>query len=355
VRTDPTATSLTGDRSTGTSAASTPWVAASADELLAGATDHTSFNPDDGKSGSTFEWVVIDGERYLVKSLSRSTDWITRVIHDPDYWTFRIWQAGLMNAAPPEIDHTVVGMALDGEGDDARLTMLMRDVGEHLIPEGDDTVSETQHLALIDGLAALSARFWGWEDTIGLSTLGHRFRFFAPDNIQPELDRVATRDELPVPIRVADEGWRLLLERSPVLAALCGDVHRDPRPLSAALQATPQTFLQGDWKMGNLGVYPDGRTILLDWAYPGAGPACLDLAWYLSLNAARLPMSKEDTVDLFRADLERRGIDTDGWFERQVELSLLGMAAAFGWEKAHSGEDELRWWEEAAVRGSRWL
>ena len=55
--------------------------------------------------------------------------------------------------------------------------------------------------------------------------------------------------------------------------------------------------------MGNLGTHPDGRTILLDWAYPGSGPACWDLCWYLALNQARLPESKEATIERFRAAL----------------------------------------------------
>jgi hypothetical protein len=62
------------------------------------------------------------------------------------------------------------------------------------------------------------------------------------------------------------------------------------------LGRTPPTFLQGGWKMGNLGSHPDGRTILLDWAYPGSGAACWDLWWYLALNRARLPEPKEVSV-----------------------------------------------------------
>jgi thiamine kinase-like enzyme len=61
--------------------------------------------------------------------------------------------------------------------------------------------------------------------------------------------------------------------------------------------------------MGNLGSHPDGRTILLDWAYPGAGPACWDLAWYLALNRSRLPASKEDTIEAFRGSLRAHGAD----------------------------------------------
>ena len=335
-----------------TTTSTTPWVAASAADLLATAGDGERLDPGDGKSGSRFERVVVDGQRCIVKSLSRSSDWITRVIHDPAYWNLVVWREGIMTSSPPAIDHTVVGMALDGEGDDAVLTMLMRDVGEHLVPEGDAPVTLDRHLALVDGLAALSVRWWGWTDTLGLCAMGNRLRFFAPDNIAPELTRAASPSDLPAPLRVADEGWRRLPDRAPELAELLFGLHADPRPLVDALASTPSTFLQGDWKMGNLGVHPDGRTILLDWAYPGAGPCCWDLAWYLALNRARLPMSKEDTVEAFRRRLEARGVVTGGWFDEQMALCLLAITVTFGWEKAVGDEGELRWWERVALVGA---
>lgn len=329
-----------------------PRIARSAEELLAGASERIVVDPDDGKSGSRFERVVIDGERYFAKSLSYASDWIMRVTGDHDHRPFLIWQAGLMDGAPPEIDHTVVGMALDGEGDEAVLTMLMRDVGEWLIPEGDEQVSEHEHLALLDGLAALSARYWGWTDPIGLTPIEARLRFFAPDNIAPEL---ADEAAIPGALRVARDGWAMLPELAPELAVELAAIHADPTPLADAMRRTPSTFLHGDWKMGNLGVHPDRRTILIDWAYPGAGPVCWDLAWYLALNRARLPMSKEDTIEVFRGALGRRGVDTDGWFDRQLELSLLGMTATFGWEKAVGDHDELAWWERHAMGAVRRL
>jgi thiamine kinase-like enzyme len=122
-----------------------------------------------------------------------------------------------------------------------------------------------------------------------------------------------------------------------------------------ALSTTPFTFIAGDWKMGNLGRHPDGRTILLDWAYPGAAPGAWDLAWYLALNRARLPQSKEATIERYRDALERRGVDTSEWFDRQIALSLLGMAACFGWEKAHGDDDELSWWQDRAEHAMRHL
>ncbi len=141
-----------------------------------------------------------------------------------------------------------------------------------------------------------------------------RVRFFAPDNIAAEL----ARPDVSPTLQVADQGWARLATSAPELAALAASVHADPGPLVRALEDTPATFLQGDWKMGNLGHHPDGRTILLDWAYPGAGPACWDLCWYLALNRARLPTSKEATIDAFRARLEERGVATDGWWDAQL-------------------------------------
>ena len=132
-------------------------------------------------------------------------------------------------------------------------------------------------------------------------------------------------------------------------------MHDDPRPLAAALRRTPSTFLHGDWKMGNLGSHPDGRTILIDWAYPGEGPAGWDLAWYLALNAARLPTSKEDSIAVFRDAFSAAGVDPGGWFDDQMALSLLGMGATFGWEKALGSDDELAWWAEAVDVGARRL
>jgi Phosphotransferase enzyme family len=330
-----------------------PWVARSRAELLAGAESSVEVERSDGKSGSIFELVTIDGQPHFAKTLGYRTDWIMRVTGDRDLRTLKIWRAGIMRDAPAEIDHAVVGMAFDGdaENEDAMLTILMRDIGEHLFDEGDATISLDDHLGLIDGLAALSAHYWGFTDDIGLTTMEERIRFFAPDNIAAE---VAVADP-PVPIRVAAQGWPRLAERAPELSELLTAIHVAPKPLADAMRATPPTFLHGDWKLGNLGRHPDGRTILLDWAYPGSGPVLWELAWYLALNSARLPISKEDTIEALRAALERRGVSTAGWFDRQLDLCLLGIAACFGWEKAMGDDAELRWWEDRALRGARHL
>lgn len=215
-----------------------------------------------------------------------------------------------------------------------------------------DTVrSARQHQQFIDHLAALSASFWGWRDGIGLTSMAQRLRFLAPRTIAPELARPDTA----VTLRVAADGRDRLAEGHPGAYARFTSLQEHPEALVDALATTPVTLLQGDWKLGNLGSHTDGRTILLDWAMPGSGPACWDPAWYLALNRQRLPISKEETIASFREAMQRHGVETRGWFDRQLERSVLAMAVTMGWEKALGDEDELAWWLDGAERGLRSL
>jgi hypothetical protein len=314
-------------------------------ELLAGASSRVEVHPGDARAGARYERVVIDGERFFAKHLSPASDWIMRVTGDQVHRPYLVWQAGIMAAVPASIDHAVVAMQVSGTGQDAVLTMLMRDVGSWLVPEGDDVVPATQHEAFLRHLADLSCAFWGWQDTIGLTTMDQRIQFFAPENIAPEL-RAA---EVPGPIAAADRGWRALPARSPALARLAALAHSNPGLISGPLTDTPSTFLHGDWKMGNLGTQPDGRTILLDWAYPGSGPACWDLCWYLALNQARLPESKEAAIARFRAAVQAHGVETGSWWDTQLDLCMIAIMATFGWEKALGTDEELSWWERRVL------
>jgi hypothetical protein len=227
----------------------------------------------------------------------------------------------------------------------------MTDCSSDLVPPGDALLPEQHHLDLVDHMAAMHARFLGWRDEIGLADPAHRFLYFAPETIAPELEAA----DVPGPVAAADQGWALLPERAPRLDRLARSVQHDPQALVDALSTTPSTFVGGDWKLGNIGRRPDGRTILVDQAYPGEAPPCWDLTWHLALNRARIPISKEATIAHYRDRLEHHGVDTADWFERQLGLTLLGMASLFAWEKALGDQDELDWWERAAVDGAQWL
>jgi hypothetical protein len=333
-----------------------PRIAATLDELVAGATDRVEVRTADAKSGAYFERLRVDGVPHFLKILSATDDWAMRVTGNDSHWEFKAWQAGLYAEMPTVIDHTVVGMALEedvptGAGPAARLSILMTDCAADLVPFGDDPVPAVHHASWIDHMAAGHAHFLGWRDTLGLQDLSRRWLYFAPETIAPELEV----PDVPGPIAVAHQGWGLLPERAPRLHELVTAIHRDPAALSAALRTTPLTFVAGDWKLGNVGRRPDGRTVLIDWAFPGEAPPTWDLTWYLALNRARLPESKEATIARYRNRLEQHGVDTTGWWDRQLGLSLIGMAAVFAWEKAVGDAAELDWWEQAALGGARWL
>ena len=166
---------------------------------------------------------------------------------------------------------------------------------------------------------------------------------------------MARDDPADVP-RIATSGWEQLDDVAPRLAAVIGPLRAEPWDLVDALGAGPQTFIHGDWKLANLGSRPDGRTILLDWALPGAGPPLLELAHYLALNSSRLPVghTKDDAISTYRDALEREGVETTPWFDAQLDVALVAMTVLLGWEKALGAPEELAWWE-ARVLSSPWL
>jgi hypothetical protein len=327
-------------------------VASSVGELIDGATGRRPFRTSDAKSGSSFERVEIDGERYVLKVMHVDDDWLARSMGDVTCRPVRVWAAGLLDALPPTIDHTVVGAAAGLGRNGWGAALLMRDVGDQLVPAGDRAVPLDQHATFLDHLAELSARFWGWTDSVGLMPPSLRWAFFSDAMLEVERRR-GWPDEVP---RIAAAGWQAFAERAPGdVRRLVASLRREPWTISEAVATTPTTFLHGDWKMGNLGSHTDGRTILVDCAYPGEGPACHELGWYLAINRARLPESKEASIERFRTSLERHGVDTADWWERQLDLCLLGTLVQFGWEKALGDADELEWWSDRARVGAKWL
>ena len=252
-----------------------------------------------------------------------------------------LWERGVLKRLPAEIDHTVVAVAREGlDG-----VLLIRDVATSLLPDCDEPLSLQHHASFIEHLANMQATFWGWEDDIGLVTAAHRYLMFTP----ALSDFEAARGECnPVPGLVG-EGWRRFWTRARRSAPAIRVLLEDPTPLVRALGEGPTTLVHGDVKSANVGFAADGRTVMLDWAFAGSGPACADLAWHLSLNSARLPEAKEAVIERHRAALERCGIDTEPWWDRHLALCLLGGVLQMGWEKALGNDAEFEWWDRRAA------
>jgi hypothetical protein len=323
----------------------------SLEALLAELDTREPFKTNDSLSGSRFERVRDHGRPMILKYVSLDDDWIMRGTGDLDCRTRRFFSSGLIDRLPESIDHATVAVAPNISRRGHRgATLLLRDVSAMLVPPGHAHIDLERHLRFIDHMAELHAAFWGWRDDVGLMPLAHHYTFLTP--AMADLEAGGTGID-PVPPAVA-AGWLALDRAAPRTAVMLRHLASDPDPLVTALSATPQTLVHGDWKLGNLGEHPDGRTILLDWDRVGAAPATFDLAWYVAVNCDRLPQSKEATIDAYRASLERRGIDTSAWWTNQLALTLLGAGLQLGWSKVGDGP-ELGWWQDRIAEGMKHL
>jgi hypothetical protein len=311
-------------------------VAGSLDELLAGASGNQDMQRLDSLSGASFTKVVIDGEPFVVKHLSRATDWVMRATFDDDYRPLLMWRSGLFAALPDCIDPVVVGAAHDGT--DAHV--LMRDITPWLVPEGDAGLSTATHEQVLRHMATMHQAFWGWTDDVGLCPPAARWTFLSLRTAEAEVDGTD-----PVP-KAIPGGWAALLEARPAAGRLAHELAADPTPLTTAIARLPQTLVHGDWKGGNLGILPGDCTALLDWAFPSQDNALADLAWYLAVNCDRLPESKEDAIARYRSSLEGLGVETASWWDEALALCLLGGFVQMGWSKNGA---ELDWWAERAL------
>lgn len=299
-----------------------------------------------GKSGALLERARIGGRGCVIKHLDPDRDWTLRAAGVPA--TAVLWRRGLLDALPACIHQPIIAVAQD-ESRPSVTVVLMEDVGEWLVPAVDDPVSPEQQARFLDHMAAMHAAFWDTGLDIDVVPPRDRYLELSPRTAARE---AALGSDHPVPPLIA-RGWPLLEQVAPRAAAVVVPLVHEPDPLLAALDRTPSTFVHGNWKLDNLGTTPEGRTVVIDWEAPGRGAPLSDLAWYLAINCRRLPGTKEQAIETYRAALERHGVDTSAWWERQLGLSLVGGMVLFGWEKALGGYDEeLAWWEEHVVRAS---
>ncbi|HEX3606992.1 MAG TPA: phosphotransferase [Candidatus Dormibacteraeota bacterium] len=318
-------------------------VAGGLDDLLAGATDVRPLFTGDGKSGSRMERLSIGGVSHVLKHLDLDESWLMRCSGDLGQRQLLLFGSGLLDALPRCIDHAVVAVAPERTATGRPGTaLLMRDVGADLVPEGGTPIGAEQELRFLDAMAALHASYHGFEGNDLLMSLAMHYTFLSEATAAVEAARGGT-DVVP-PLIAA--GWSRLDSLTPGVARLVRGLLDDPSALVLALERTPQTLVHGDWKLGNMGAGPDGRTILLDWDRVSRGPATLDLAWYLAINSDRLTRPREALIDHYRSRLEAHGVDTAGWFEAQLELALVGAFVQLGWEKLLGGNPvELGWWD----------
>ena len=317
---------------------------------------------------SQFLALEIDGGKsppYILKRVAREQDWVMQTTDDRHWRTVTIWQHGLLDSLPKEIDHAIIACAVDNAG----YAFLMHNVADSLL-DGNPFSKEDNGINL-SAMAALHAAFWDADElndsALKLCSPENLFTHTAPEKIQ----QITTTKPAPV-LDMILEGWRLLptlIEGE--MAGLLRDLTHDPRPLCSALSNYPQTLNHGDWRTANLGIRrgESPRLIVLDWARPARTVPGVDLAYYLVTSWRDLPVSKQATIEEYKGHLVRRmGKRFDEtWWQPQLELSLLGALLMIGcfkaWFSVHHDDKEqrrkeladLEWWAEQAKAGVKWL
>jgi hypothetical protein len=335
-----------------------------ADDVLAAA-ERVPLVPDDSATGAALERITLrdaDGcvTRYVVKRLTPLGDWLARATDDRRMREHLLAASGVFDALPPGVGVAALASTLLASGGAA---LLMRDVAAQIPPAGNVPLTPAQLGAAMLGLARLHTACADFDETraeqLGLVTLERWLTPLAPSTALREATRVP-RDQI-TPLILP--GWDAFAELAPDAWQLIAPLLDEPRPLADGLRQLPVTLVHGDTKATNLAFEDNDQTLsLLDWSTTTRGPGALDPAWFVCINAGRLPVTKAAALELYRAERARLGAlpaDGDAW-ERELALALLTSTMRLGWQKALRAQSdgdtsEVRFWADQALAARPWL
>jgi hypothetical protein len=306
-----------------------------------------------GYSGARVTAIEHEGTRYLLKRVRYADDWIMQVVGDRACREAHFAVSPFVARLPAHVRAPTLGAARDGDG----FALLMQDITPLLLPD-DGLLAQSTVDTVLRALAEMHAAFWDDDSDAGfdLSLTQQRIRMTGP----AVGDMLLTRG---IDIGFS-RGWqRFDALAPPNVAAVIRRLLGDPAPILDLLSKLPSTLLHGDAKFGNMGV--DGDDLwLFDWAIVLRAPVAFELAWLLAVNSSRLPCSLDETLERYRAHLERalgaaRYAAAD-WPAQQAATMLVGLML-YGWGKALDADagrpQELSWWcagADAAIRRFGW-
>lgn len=226
--------------------------------------------------------------------------------------------------------------------------LLMDDLTGYLVSPEDVPISATSEGALLVTLAAMHARYWD------APALRHPW-LAAPVQlltcVAPTAPAdAAARAAAPQLMEWVRQGWVAALSRLPAAA---GALLTDAAALTRVCAGLPPTLLHGDARLVNFAFLPGGQVGAFDWQFVAAGPATLDLGFYLIGNPRRRARAPELALDRYRTLLEAALGHSlgDGLWERLVAAAVLYGASFLLWDRALDLEDnvpgaaaEWNWW-----------
>ena len=210
-----------------------------------------------------------------------------------------MWASGLVRRLPRQsIDHAVVGAARGFGRNGWGAALLMRDVGPHLVPEGDDPVVPVTSTPRSSTTSPTCRPACGAGPTpsdcstprsAGRSSARGCWRA-RPSAAGPTRSRPSpTGAGAPSPTGpLPTSGPRSTRARRARPARRGAGRTRRGRSCTAT----------GRWATS--AATPTAARSCSTAPTPVPGPACHDLGWYLAMNRARLPESKEATIERFR-------------------------------------------------------
>ncbi len=282
--------------------------------ILDGATTPASFAGEGGRTGASFESAVLaDGTPVVIKHVSPDDG--VMVASGGRSSLDELWRARAFDRVPAVIDHAVLAVEPVGDG----FRVVMRDVSEHVLPEGR-VLTRDENRRVLAAADALHQEFWA-EAVPGLSLYQHYDVF--------TLRRMDEVMHLPTPIPpLVKRGWELFIDLAPAdvfdpLRMLL----EEPQPLVDQLAKHPTTLILGDLRLHNLGLSTD-HVVLLDWEVAGTAPPAVEIAWYLIISASRIDASREQVIEDYRA------IAGDRFEGRAWDLACIGALIWLGWNKA---------------------
>jgi hypothetical protein len=294
----------------------------------------------DGYSGATMARIEQDDQRYVLKRVSRTLDWIIQMTSDHAMREAQIAASSVLVPLAPGVRSPSIGAALDGDG----FALLMHDLKDWLLPAQGVLAASLWDL-ILSSVAQMHAMFWEAPPVEDLGWCGLRERLLMLSGPAGERLRDAGLMEFGFA-----SGWERFHDAArPEASVLVRALHDDPAPLLDACDPLPRTLLHNDLKLANMAV--EGETLwLFDWALSGIGPAGCDLGWLLCVNSSRIPWTLDETLARYsehlRTALGSRFKAAD--WERQRAVAFISGLMMFGWAKADS-PDELDWWCERAL------
>lgn len=314
-------------------------------KLSAQVVNRVPLSQSSGNSGNIIERVTLaDGRMLVYKRVSPAWDWLSRSTGDKGR-IITMWERGVFERMPASIDHTVVGVDLDGDA----WNVFMSDIAHTLIDE-DIRHNRATAERILSAVADMHAAFWD-VDIDGLCTIEERYQMLSLRTARAEKELGNPAGDL------IFRAWDAFHEHaSDEIAAVISRLSADPKPLADELRTCAQTLIHGDLRLGNAGFDGD-RVVLIDWGdRTGMAPPAVDLGWFIIFDAKRFDVSRDDIVSVFRS------LYADRFEERALHLGLigglvqgaahigLGFLEADDEAKRAAAADELEWWTRRAER-----